>query len=191
MENIDLKLERLTTSHDIDTARVAAAFFAEDDIGMIIRCHFLLERAAIHALEVITDGRWKKNRSKYLGEKLEILAIIGAPPRILAPARTLNNLRNDFAHEGVEAITTQTEADLTRGVRAFYPKLTDDFGVSFTGSRTFTGRFGDCTPRQRYALAASVLTMFVGGIPELMKACQDEARGREVTDKGPQAPAGA
>ena len=180
-DNISLRLGELTVGHEPDTARYTAAFFSEDDLGTIIRCHFEVERAANRSLEVITQGRWKKVRSQYLSEKLNLLEMVGAPQKLLAPARTLNNQRNDFAHKGLEEISEQQFLDLVRGVRAFLPQFHDDYRVIFHGKREFDSAFKDCSIRQRYAATSFILSMLVGGIPELVAAYHQEVRARSST----------
>lgn len=174
MPDIDVKLDTVTLGHDIDPKRFSAAFFGEDDIGAVIRCHYEVEKAAIYALDVLTDGRWKRLRSQYLSEKLNLLEVLGAPPRLLVPARTLNNQRNDFAHEGLDTLDPQKELDLTRSVRAFFPQFNDDYSIILHGKREFAGKFSECSPRQKYVVSAAILSALVGSIPVLMKKYRDE-----------------
>ncbi|TIN70477.1 MAG: hypothetical protein E5Y30_15830 [Mesorhizobium sp.] len=176
MSDINVKLDLITLAHDIDPKRFSAAFFGEDDIGAVIRCHYEVEKAAIYALEVLTDGRWKRLRSQYLSEKLNLLEVLGAPPRLLAPARTLNNQRNDFAHEGLDTLDPQKELDLTRGVRAFFPQFHDDYSIVLHGKREFTGKFRECSPRQKYVVSAAILSALIGSIPVLMKEHRDKVQ---------------
>ncbi len=178
LEDINLNLGELTVGHDVDTGRLAASFFSEDDIGVVIRCHFEVERAATHSLEALTGGRWRKVRGKYLSDQLNLLEVLGAPPKLLAPARTLNNQRNDFAHDGVSELSEQQLLDLLRGVRAFLPQLHDDFEVRIRGKREFKATFRECSIRQKYALTAGMLALLVGGLPETIKAYNDEMRRR-------------
>lgn len=178
MEEIDLDLGNLTIGHDVDTKRLGAAFFSDDDIGVVTRCHFEVERAATHSLDKLTARRWRKVRSKYLSDQLNLLEMLGAPPKLLAPARTLNNLRNDFAHGGIEELSEERLLDLLRGVRSFLPQFHDDFEIRIRGKREFTAKFRDCSIRQRYVLTTSVLLMLIGGLPEIMSAYRDEVRRR-------------
>lgn len=180
-DEISLRIGELTIGHQPDTGRFTSAFFAEDDLGAIIRCHFEVERAAIRSLDVITQGRWKKTRSQYLSEKLNLLEVVGAPLKLLAPARILNKQRNEFAHDGIDAISEQQSLDLLRSLRAFYPTFNDDYRVIFHGLRQFDAAFRDCTLRQRYVATAMFLTLLIGGIPELIAAYRQVMRARSST----------
>lgn len=164
-----LDLGEFVSGHDFDIKRFTSAFFAEEDIAAMVRCHFEVERAAIRSLDVLTGGRWEKVRSQYLSEKLNLLEMIGAPPKLLAPARTINNQRNEFAHKGWEEISEQQMLDVVRGVRAFFPQFHDDYDVIFHGKRKFNAKFHECSIRQRYVLTTGILTMFIGGLPEIMR----------------------
>jgi len=155
--------------HNPDTRRFASAFFAEDDIGAIIRCHFEVEQAANRELDVLTNQRWRRVRSQYLSDKLNLLEMIGVPSHLLAPARTLNNQRNGFAHDGAEEITEQQMLDLLRGFRALMPQFNDDYEIAFRGRREFTAKFRDCTIRQKYVVTAATLAFLIGGLPELVR----------------------
>ena len=139
----------------------------------MVRCHFEVEKAAIRALEALTGDRWRKTRSQYLSEKLNLLEMLGAPDAILAPARTLNKQRNAFAHDGVEEISEQQLFDIVRGIRAFLPQFHDDYRVQLHGTREFSGTFRECSIHQKYAVATSILSMLVGGIPEFMRAYRE------------------
>lgn len=176
MGDINLRIEKLVFDHDIDTKRFASAFFAEEDIAAMVRCHFEVERAAIRSLDVLTEGRWRKARSQYLSEKLNLLEMIGAPIKILAPGRTLNNQRNSLAHDGIEEISEQNMLDLVRGVRAFLPQFHDDYEIIFHGRHNFSAKFHQCTIRQRYVIASAILAALIGGLPEIMKAYRDEVQ---------------
>lgn len=122
MKEIDIDLGDFTIAYDIDTSRLVASFFSEDDIGVVIRCHFEVERAATHSLENLTRGRWRKLRTQYLSDLLNLLEVLGAPVKLLAPARTLNSQRNEFAHKGMVELSEQALLDLVRSVRAFLPQ---------------------------------------------------------------------
>lgn len=167
MEDVTVRFGDIV-GHELDTQKLGAAFFSEDGTGVMLRSHLLVEQAAIHTLDVLTQGRWTKLRTQLFGEKINLLEVLGAPPRLLAPVRTLNNQRNDFAHRGVEIITEQHLLDVLRGLRAFVPQFTDDYLVIFRGKREFNAKFHDCTILQKYAVTAAVLAMQVGIIPQLM-----------------------
>lgn len=170
MGNSTLKLEKFVSGHDIDTKRFVAAFFAEEDIAAIVRSHFEVERAAARTLDVLTERRWRKVRSQYFSEKLNLLEMLGAPHKLLAAARTLNNQRNDFAHEGLEEISEQQMLDLVRGVKAFLPQFHDQYELILSGEQKFRAKFCECSIRQRYVIAAGILAFLIGGLPEMMKA---------------------
>ncbi|PQA73515.1 hypothetical protein [Brucella oryzae] len=168
MEDISLDLGEVISEHEPDTKRLAAAFFSDDDIGALIRCHFEVERAAIHALEIMTQGRWKTANCRYLNDKLNILEVIGAPPALLAPARILNKHRNSLAHSGIDIITREQEHEFTASVRRFFPQYTLDSKIDFRGTQTFNGTINDCSHRQRYVISASFLTMAMSSIPKIL-----------------------
>ncbi len=178
MGSVNLSLGEMTFGHDLDTRRLAASFFSEDDIGVVVRCHFEVERAATHSLDTLTGNRWRKMRGKYLSDQLNLLEVIGAPPKMLAPARTLNHQRNDFAHKGLSELSEQQLLDLLRGVRDFLPQLHDDFEVRVLGKRKFNAKFHQCSIRQKYAITAGTLALLIGGLPETIKAYNDEMRRR-------------
>ncbi|KQU66653.1 hypothetical protein ASC75_08430 [Aminobacter sp. DSM 101952] len=182
MTKIDLKFETLTIGHELDTKRLASAFFAEDALGVVVRCHFEVERAAIRALDTLTGNRWRKTRSQYLAEKLNLLEMLGAPEPVLVPARTLNKQRNAFAHDGLEEISEQQLLDIVRGIRDFLPQFQDDYRIQLHGEREFSGAFKECSIHQKYAVASSILAMLVGGIPEFMRAYREAA---VAADKAP------
>lgn len=168
MDKESLDLGNFVSSHSPDTARLAAAFFSNDDIGALIRCHFELERAATHALDVLTQGRWKAAKCRYLNDKLNALEMIGAPPTILASAKILNRHRNRLAHDGVDTISSEQEAEFTLSVRSVMPQYTDDFRVIISGSMNFDDKVSNCTVRQRYVISCGFVVMLVGSIPQIM-----------------------
>lgn len=168
MDIKSLNLGDFVSSHSPDTARLATAFFSNDDIGALIRCHFEVERAAAHALDILTQERWKAAKCRYLNDKLNALEMIGAPPNILAPAKILNKHRNRLAHDGVDTILYEQEAEFTLSVRSVLPQYTDDFKIIINGSRSFEGKVSDCTTRQRYVVSCGFVTMLVGSIPKIM-----------------------
>lgn len=169
MEKLNLDLGEVTIAYDPDTARLTSAFFAEDDIGAIIRCHFEVERSASRALDVMTGGRWKKTNSRYLLDKLNLLEMIGSPTKLISPARILNNHRNEFAHKGKEEVTEQEMLDLVRGVQAFIPHFShEEYRVLIQGRKVFDGRFSECSRRQKYVVASAHLMFLIGGLPEIL-----------------------
>lgn len=175
LDKIDVKFETLTISHEVETKRLAEALFSEDEIDAVIRCHFELERAAIHALEVITQGRWKAGRSNYLKDKLNLLEIIAVPRHLLAPANLLNQHRNDLAHKGVDKITEQQEAEFTRLTRVALPQYHDDYSLKVSGKRTFDKKYRECSVKERYVMTAGVVVMLVGGLPEILAGYYSQA----------------
>ncbi|WP_407976082.1 hypothetical protein ACJKIH_02885 [Brucella pseudogrignonensis] len=184
MEYVSLNLGNCKSGHDPDTGRLASAFFSDDDIGTLIRCHFEVERAAIHALDVITQERWKIAKYRYLNDKINFLEVIGAPPALLAPARVLNKHRNALAHSGIDTITEEQEHEFTTSVRSFFPQYSSDSNVSFHGKYTFDGKLSECSQRQRYVISASVLIMGLSNVPRIMAKYWDKANHRSGSNAG-------
>ncbi len=184
MEDVSLHIENFKTGHDPDTGRLSSAFFSDDDIGTLIRCHFEVERAAIHALDILTQERWKIAKYRYLNDKINFLEVIGAPPALLTPARILNKHRNALAHSGIDIITEEQEQEFTASIRSFFPQYSSDSTVSFRGKKTFDGKLSECSHRQRYVVSASFLIMGLSGIPKLMATYWETANQGRGTFAG-------
>lgn len=154
--------------HTPDVERLIAAFSSTDDIGAIIRCHFEAERAVDAALLRLTSGRFdiSSRTYQYLGPKLDLLELLGVPPERIAPLRSINTLRNKFAHDGLNVIEASREEQLRRNVVKICPTINDpNFRVMMKSVTPETGTlYRDCTTSQQY----TVLTMCaVAGIAAL------------------------
>ncbi|MEI9409914.1 hypothetical protein [Mesorhizobium salmacidum] len=170
MDKIDLRFDTLTMSHQADASRLIAALRGEDDIGAVIRCHFEVERAAEHALDVITVGRFKVARADYLYDKLNVLEMLGAPKAYLEPARLMNKHRNALAHKGIEQITSQQEAEYTAAVREVFPQYTEDFRLQATKGTewSFDKLYKDSSTRERYVWSTSLVIPMLSELPQFM-----------------------
>ncbi|MBZ9760983.1 hypothetical protein LB553_08845 [Mesorhizobium sp. CA8] len=167
---IDVEFDTLTMAHQPETSRLVAALRSEDDIGAVIRCHFEVERAAEHALEVITQGRFKVARANYLSEKLNLLEILGAPQAFLGAARLMNKHRNGLAHRGVDQITAEQEAEYSAAVRRVFPQYGEDFRLRATKGTdwSFEKIYADCSVRERYVWSTGFVIVMVGELPQFM-----------------------
>jgi hypothetical protein len=172
-----------------DLKRVAAAFSATDDIGVMIRCHFETEKAVDHVLGGLTAGRFDRtNRAyQYLGPKLDLLKLLGVPAERVEPLRKINALRNRFAHDGQDVIDPGSEEQLRREVAKVFPIVNDpklrvmiDPGTPIGGKN-----YRDCKTSERYV----VLTIYaVAAIITLLNARAGPSATTPATPSPPKSP---
>lgn len=182
MKQSTLRLGTVTMSHEPDTKRLVAAFFAGDDIGAVIRCHVEVEWAAVHALDALTGNRWRrpKGRYQYLSDKLNLLYVLGVEDRIIEAGKKLNEHRRNLAHGDQDEIQEQQMLDLLHTVRRFEPRLKDSFVVRFLGEKTFDGTFNECTTRQKYVVCCGALMMRLGAIPAMIRLAVVDSHRADV-----------
>ncbi|MAB14734.1 hypothetical protein FHS78_003683 [Parvibaculum indicum] len=168
----------IVLSFGLDRHRVGRAFFAEDDIGAIVRCHFETERAVDHALKKFTDGRFKSDGSRgfrNFGDKIEVLRLLGVGDNLLSPLRRHNDHRNQFAHRGQDELTVEQVSDLHRMINALIP----DYGkmkFTFKGNRNFESLYSELTLRQKYVANMMALINLVAALPEVAKRNKDNLK---------------
>ncbi|MEJ8474327.1 hypothetical protein [Roseibium algae] len=110
-----------TLARDLDYARMSRAMFEPDDIGAIIRSHLESEQTLDYVLGIVTQVRFKPERFRNFGPKIELLKLFGTAPTWLAAITTFNNKRNEFTHRGKETITEQDVLDRYHKIRRIYP----------------------------------------------------------------------
>ncbi|MDQ0301422.1 hypothetical protein [Ancylobacter polymorphus] len=168
--------EKLVTNHKIDMKRLKAAFFAEDDIGAVIRCHYEAERALIHALDKLTSGRATKDKkkNKYFADSLNILFILGVADQIIKPMEILNNVRNGFAHKGHETIDDKAITELQAAVATFTDTPLETFIIKFEGGKTFEESYDKLSKRQKFVVCATIATGMLAASPDAYKQASDK-----------------
>jgi hypothetical protein len=129
-----MDIGRVVFDHDIDSKRIIDAIFEPDDVGAIIRIHFEAERAIDYTLSKFTEGRFEPSNSRWsFSQKIELLRLIGVPSNWLAPIKTLNKHRNEFAHVGKTTIQSQEAVDLLRQMNQMSSTITEDFMIHIEG----------------------------------------------------------
>lgn len=160
--------ENLISSHKIDTKRLITALRVEDDLGAVIRCHYEAERTMDYVIETITEGRSKNtNILRYFGQKIELLYIIGISDQFLSPLRTINSIRNGFAHKGREEIPLEALANLRDSVQTFSEHPIDDFTVRIDGGSVFEARYDAMTARQKFTVCATWAIGMLATVPDV------------------------
>lgn len=161
----------VTITFEPTTERLIAALLSEDDVGSIIRTHTEIERAVDSVLVELTGNRYspKGNHFKYLSEKVTLLGILGVPEDFLAPLKLINRHRNEFTHHGQDAFSEKEVLELARAVRKVTPKLDDDFRMIVRGLHSFDKSFADCTNRERYVIAATLMLGLIAGLPKIIE----------------------
>lgn len=158
------------TIHDIDMTRFSMALLVEDDLGSVIRCHFEAERALDHALSVFTEGRSSKSKLlRYFGHKLDALSMLGLDERFLLPMRTLNRVRNDFAHRGVDKITDKDLSEIRDAIGRVAPQMLQDFDIRIRGRFEFEGKYSTLNLRQKFVVSSLHATALLGGVPDIVR----------------------
>lgn len=160
----------VTLSFDLNRGRLLSAFFADDDVGAIIRCHFEAERAAIHVLSELTAGRFNPdhNMTRYLSQKLEMLRVVGVDPKILSPLAAHNAHRNKFAHHGQEKITVTQLDEIHGAVLAVLPNF-GEMQFRFPDNDAFESHYINLTLRQKYVGNMMMAIAAFAAIPDLAK----------------------
>ncbi|QYM73187.1 hypothetical protein K1X45_01680 [Pseudochrobactrum sp. Wa41.01b-1] len=154
--------------YDVNTKRLTDALFSEDEIGSIIRCHFEVEQAIEHVLAKFTDGRTKRKANNWnFAQKLELCRIIGIHDNFLVPFKTLNDHRNDFAHNGKITISDKDVTDLIIQVRRACPQFTDQLQLEIIGERKFMKSVMECTNKEKYILAVSMVLSIFCALPHI------------------------
>ena len=164
----------VTLSFDVSTNRLFEAFFANEDVAAIIRCHFEAERAAAHVLSKLTAGRCKpsSNMVRYFGQKLEMLRIIGIDPKALSPLAIHNEHRNKFMHGGQVAITTDQLEELHESVLKIIPKF-GEMQFKFPDIPGFDRLYKDLSDRQKYVGNMMGAIWTFASIPDIVRPAAD------------------
>lgn len=167
--------EHTTLSFDFCIERFRDAFFAKDDVGAVIRCHFEAERASIHVLSALTKGRFKaRDRTvRYLSQKLEILRLVGVDPKQLKPLEIHNSHRNKFVHDGQEALNKLQLAELHQSVLDVRPDF-GEYEFSFPDAE-FKSRYADLTDRQKYVVNVMMAVVLLAAIPDVLASLAKKA----------------
>jgi hypothetical protein len=105
--------EPTTFNFPIDTGRMLRAIDTSDDIGAVIRIHFEIDRALEHIVSVMVPAA-QHLRHRFMDERIRFVLALGLPTDRVEPARTINTLRNHFAHREKERLD-QSDVDLLEG----------------------------------------------------------------------------
>jgi hypothetical protein len=133
---------------------------AEDDLGIVIRGHFLIENALRDAWNnvAIFPDKFEQKQRYYL-DYLAVLSAFGLPGEIEAPCLKLNELRNKFAHHGVWELKNEH-------VQSIYVLMPDEFKEMHTNDTTIAYfrqnfRWNEGVPRNHLALICVDLSNYI------------------------------
>lgn len=132
-----------------------------DDLGIVIKAHFLVEKSLWFACNRLAPffSKFDDGRQRYFLGYLSFLDAFGLPREILEPCQELNRIRNAFAHRGAWELCGE-EVDrlilaMPPGFRGLHPSKAH---VSMFG-RTFLWKDG--SPRDRFAIASADLSKYI------------------------------
>jgi len=108
-----MRNEPTVFSFEVDVARMMRAIDTPDDIGAVVRMHFEIDRALEHIVDAMVPAA-KHLRHRFMDERIRFLQALGLPDVRLQPARTINTVRNDFAHREKENLE-QADVDALEG----------------------------------------------------------------------------
>jgi hypothetical protein len=95
----------------IDFDRLELAFKSSDVVGAVVRCQYEMERAALRSLTKIIP-KYHLLKHRYLSDHLKTYRAMGCNGAIFQVADYVNKVRNEFAHDGIEELTTQHLTEL-------------------------------------------------------------------------------
>lgn len=138
---------------------------SDDDIGVVIRAHFMIERCAVAKIAQILP-----NTDAVFGEKMDLVKaanlfrVLCVPQSVWASCRKFNQIRNGFAHGKIDRLSVKIIDEL----RGLLPEKARPFLESSTPIRVANnagkdvGRLsGDQEIRARYLTAANMLCMTI------------------------------
>ncbi|CDZ40347.1 Hypothetical protein NGAL_HAMBI1145_53430 [Neorhizobium galegae bv. officinalis] len=160
--------EVITVPHEFGTERFRSAFMGSDDVGAVIRCHFEAERVLDFVLEQITERRsTRKVKGWPFAHRLEVCRLFGIDDVFIHPFKLINDVRNELAHKGIDAIDEQAEKNLYHAVRKVSPKFDPSFRVQFgnEGGLLFDKPYSDCSTKEKYVFDAMMAIMIFASVP--------------------------
>jgi hypothetical protein len=90
----------------IDFDRFEVAFRTSDVVGAGVRCLYEIERAALRSLTTIIP-KYQLLKHRYLSDHLKTYRAISCQGPIFQVADYVNKVRNEFAHDGIEELTSR------------------------------------------------------------------------------------
>lgn len=81
-----------------------ALFNCADDIAVVLRAHFMIERVAILKVEKIAPSFLRVIDRPKLSHAINVLRFLDAPDQFWRPLKELDKIRHRFAHEGTDVI---------------------------------------------------------------------------------------
>lgn len=159
---------------DINFKRVLAALKSVDDIGVVIRSHYELERAAVRALQKLYP-RYDALGHQYLSQHMKALRAVGAQGKIFQAADYINRVRNEFAHGGTEQISQQHLSELCSQVSGAFgsvPNVLDFVGtIDSVGPKPLR----EFPLRQQFAVIVAMCAAAIDTIPARDAAAKSNA----------------
>lgn len=154
-------MSTIVIKHNPNVDRFIAAMASQDDIGAVIRCHYEVEKVIDHIISHRTENRYSPSKTsmKYLSQKIEFLHLFGMHMNFIEILRSINRLRNRFAHQGQEKITEADVTELKGKLAKIMPVWDEDSPVRMAIDGPFEGKLKDLPYRQRYVLLVMKVTV--------------------------------
>lgn len=95
----------------IDTDLIKEALSSNDEIGVVLRAQFEIEKAVVRVLER-KYPKYSALKHRYFNQHLKALRALGMDAQILKIAQKVNQVRNDMAHVGKGIKTKVAEKDI-------------------------------------------------------------------------------
>ena len=134
----------------VDASRMVRALQTPDAIGAIIRIHKDLDRELKRVVRVMVPD-YSRLKLRTMNQRIECLKAAGLPEKRLAAPRTINLVRNAFAHGEKETFDQADVDELLRAIRlvlgddytetAFHDLTTDPYGQWDYQNMDYKGRF--------------------------------------------------
>lgn len=156
---------------DPDASLVMGALESTDDIGKIMRCHFVIEQMleqliAMHSTAVVDK------KTSFWG-KVNLARALGIPASICDACNLLNDLRNEFAHNPKATINNTKSIS-----NKFIAKVGEIMPAVLISNGEFHNReskttkslsFAKATQGEKIVVSTSFLSGLMGGLPSLYK----------------------
>ncbi|MGO4683370.1 hypothetical protein [Hyphomicrobium sp. 2TAF46] len=159
--------QKATQITNINFERFEAAFVSTDDIGIVVRCEYEIERAAYRALSAMVP-KYDKFKHRYLSDHLKTFRAFNFSGPIFQVADYVRKVRNEFAHDGIEQITEQHVKELCSQAGSGFggrPILDWTLGLGMWGAKRET-KWSEFNSRQQFVLISATDAAAIDTLPQ-------------------------
>ena len=151
----------------IDTTLIRSALHSDDEIGIILRGHMLVERALLQACEKFYVS-YSALGHRYSSQHLKALRARGATGSLFEAVHYVNEIRNKVAHAKIEPSLTSIQSEYTKLVKATQDTFPNDdiLNFDFQHNNDAPTKIKDLPESRQFLLFCTMIASAVSIMPQ-------------------------